>query len=324
MGDGQQITNKAKNLIIYRKKKALVKYILQKLKEVGKNLEEFCEFFRELMREDASFIVNQVYDEFRVSASKFLSFDELMNIDERIMKNYVISEREQYITSFKGSVELIGVFFEGFLILTNLRLAGIGTVKRSPSDKFDYWGAYALGGLIGATIANEVIKDRKQKGESIQWALKRDLGNLFSDKVLDKFDYNFPIIRAYDIKRTIKSLSYNIKLKYEHEFGLKTVRILIRPLQEKNEKKSDFLTRIEDILAKVEETIYKTLLLDDYEIEKPPDKVFLMRTSITIDENGVEIIQKICAYCGDKDNFTKTAGNIFKCLRCGATHYIRD
>lgn len=322
-GDGQLIQNKARNLINYGKKKDLVKYTIQKLKEVGYKLEEFYEFFRQLIREDSSFIVNQVYHEFRVGASKFLSINELMNIDERVIKNYVNSEREQYITSFEGSIEIIGAFFKGFLILTNLRIAGLGTIKRSPTDIGAYWGAYALGGLIGATIASEVIKERKKIGESVKWAFKRDMKDSFSEEALDKFNYNFPIIKAYDIKKTINSLSYNINLKYEHEFGLKAVRFQIKPLQEKDEKKSDFLTRTKDILAMIEETIHKTQLLDDYEIEKPPNTLFLMRLSKENDENGVEIINKICAYCGDENNFTKIADNKFRCVRCGANHYIR-
>lgn len=58
--------------------------------------------------------------------------------------------------------------------------------------------------------------------------------------------------------------------------------------------------------------------------EKPSDTVFLMRFSQEISENGKEVINKICAHCGEKNNFKETKSNIFQCLKCGTNHYIRE
>jgi hypothetical protein len=61
-----------------------------------------------------------------------------------------------------------------------------------------------------------------------------------------------------------------------------------------------------------------------YSNEKPPDKVFLLRISQEMNENGKEIINKICAQCGEKNNFKETESNIYQCLNCGANHHIRE
>ncbi len=324
MPDGQLTTDTVKKLINSRKKKNLVKDIFLKLKHSGNDLQDFNEFLGELMKVDSSYIINEIYYEIREKASKILSFNNILKMDEIILGNYIHSEREQFITSFKGSLEIIGARIEGYLVLTNLRIAGVGIVKRNLSDEIYYWNAAVLGGLLGATVAKKVIKERVKRGDSVQWAFNRDMRNIFSDEELHKFNYNFPIIRVYDIKTTFESLSYYIKLKYEHEFGLKAVRIRITPQREKVETKRMFATRRNEVLERIEEVLLRTQLLDDYKFEKPPNTLFLMRTSKEINNKGEEIINKICAHCGDMNNFTKPEVNIFKCLRCGAKHHMRD
>jgi len=59
-------------------------------------------------------------------------------------------------------------------------------------------------------------------------------------------------------------------------------------------------------------------------IEKRPDTLYLMRISKEINENGKEVINNICANCGEKNNFTEKDSDIFHCLKCGADHYLRD
>ncbi|HEC36931.1 hypothetical protein LCGC14_0473830 [marine sediment metagenome] len=320
----QSTKDMGKKLIFYRKEKKLVKYLILKLKETLNNLQEFNDFFGGLMKEDPSFIVNQIYYDFREKASKILSFDDMKEIDKYIMGNYTNGEREHLITSFKGNLERVGAFFEGNLLLTNLRMAGIGTVKRNPWDRAQYMAGYAIGGLIGAAITSSFLKDKQQKGDSIGWALERDMKNTFSEEALSKFKHNFPIINAYDIKKSITNLSYFVKLKYEHEFGIKAIRFIVTPLQEKLEKRGDFYTRRQEVLNRIEETLINTQLLKDYETENKPNILYLMRVSKELNENGEEVIIHICANCGEKNNFTERVSNIFQCLKCGAGHHIRE
>ncbi len=233
-------------------------------------------------------------------------------------------EREHLVTSFKGKLERYGEFFKGNLYLTNLRLGGMGTLKRIPMNKNLILGGWYLAGLVGASLMAFSTLDEKEREKSIKWALEREMNNVFPDEALGQFENNFPIINACDIKKTTKNLSYSIKLKYEHQFGLKAIRFMVTPLQEKHEKSKDFDTRRIEILDRIEETLIKTQSLKDYERKKKPEKLFLMRISKEINENGKEIINKICAHCGEKNNFKDINSYTFQCLKCRADHYIRD
>lgn len=324
MLDEQSTRDTLKKLIKYRRERELVKSLFLKLKDTKNKLQEFNDFFWGLIKEAPSFVVKQCYYNFREKASKILNFNDIIKMDDFVIGNYIKSEREHLITSFNGSIRRMGALFKGKLSLTNFRIAGIGTLKRIPLNNKAIIGGWLLGGLVGATIVGISTLDSKQIEESIKWALEREMINTFSNEALSKFDHNFPIISAYNIKKSIKNLSYVIKLNYEHQFGLKAIDFIITPLQEKHEKKNDFYTRRIEILNRIEETLIKTQSLKDYEYKKPPDKLFLLRISKEINENGKEIINNICANCGVKNNFTKTDSNLFHCLKCGARHYIRD
>ena len=233
-------------------------------------------------------------------------------------------EREHLVTSFKGKLESYGELFKGTLYLTNLRLGGMSKIKRIPMNSNLIMGGYYLAGLVGATLMAFATSDEKEKERSIKWALKRELANTFSDEELGKFKHNFPIIKAYNINKSIKDVIYLIKLSYEHQFGIKAIGFKITPLKEKNERKNDFNSRRIEVLNKIEETLSKTQFLDDYESVKKPDKLFLLRISKEIDESGKEVINRACAHCKERNNFKELDGNIFQCLKCGADHYIRD
>ncbi|MBA7514811.1 hypothetical protein ES705_06846 [subsurface metagenome] len=233
-------------------------------------------------------------------------------------------EREHLVTSFKGKLERIGAKFKGTLFLTNLRFAGNGKLKQIPLNKGGTLAGMALGGLLGYSIAAIFIEDGKKKGETLRNVFEKEMINKFSKEALSKFDYNFPIIKAYNINKSIRNLSYFINLNYRNEYGLKTIGFIVTPLQEKGETKNDFYTRRIETLDRIEETLIKTQSLDDFESAKKHDQLFLMRISKEIDDFGTEIFNKICAHCKEKNNFKELEGNIFQCLKCGADHYIRD
>lgn len=98
---------------------------------------------------------------------------------------------------------------------------------------------------------------------------------------------------------------------------------LVTPLQAKHENKNAFYTRRTEILNKIENVLNETHSLKEYEYEKQPDTLYLLRISKEIDEYGKEIINSICARCGEKNNFSKKDNDIYRCLICGADHFKR-
>lgn len=233
-------------------------------------------------------------------------------------------ERENLVISFKGKVERYGEEFKGNLLLTNLRIGGIGAIKRIPMNAAAISLGGNIAGLLGASLMALATLDEKEKEKSIKWAITREMRETFSDEELGKFKYNFPIIKAYSIKKSLTNISYSIELNYEHQFELKAIGFRITPFKNKKEKKKEFYYRRIAVLNTIEETLIKTHFLDEYESTKIPEKLFLMRISKVIDISGKEIINKICANCKEKNNFKELDNNRYQCLRCGAYHYIRE
>lgn len=234
------------------------------------------------------------------------------------------SEREHLVISFDGKVERYGEEFKGNLFLTNLRIGGIGAIKRISMNKGPVLGGWMVAGLLGATLMALATPDEKEMKKSLKWAITREMRETFSDVELGKFKCNFPIIKAYNINKSLKNISYSIKINYEHQFELKAIGFRITPFKNKKEKKKEFYYRRIAVLNTIEETLIKTHFLDEYESTKIPEKLFLMRISKVIDISGKEIINKICANCKEKNNFKELDNNRYQCLRCGAYHYIRE
>jgi len=115
----------------------------------------------------------------------------------------------------------------------------------------------------------------------------------------------------HDMNRSIRDVAEELG---ENRF---TVRRWIDP-DSQNDKREN-LTPLQE-----KRDSYTRRIENSDRIEKKPEILYLMRISKEINENGKEVINKICANCGEKNNFTKTDGNIFQCLKCGANHHIRE
>lgn len=203
MQDGQLTSDLLKKLIISRKEKEFINLLILKLKENLNNLQEFNFFFGGFIKGVPSFVLKDYYYKFRNKASKILNFDNIIKMDEIIVGNYLKSDREYFVTSFKGSVERIGAIFKGNLILTNLRLVGIGTLKGISVNKSTLLTSYIWGGWVGVLLTSDL--DDKHIRISIQKTLDREMKNKFTDKALGKFQYNFPIIMLTILKNHKRS-----------------------------------------------------------------------------------------------------------------------
>ncbi|MFX0020100.1 MAG: zinc ribbon domain-containing protein [Promethearchaeota archaeon] len=191
------------------------------------------------------------------------------------------NEREHLVASFKGKANWGNKVFEGKLLLTNLRIAGIGFTKEVRS-KFTgkqtaaIIAAGLLAGPIGTGALSSIVKsDVEREIHSFEDLIENELAKTLSKEMLQNFNCNLPIIKAFNIERT-STLTYSIPLYPLYESGLKEIRFTIASTRDKQENKQDFRCRRAMIFDLIEKTLLKTHELSKYEINyesrlKPSD-----------------------------------------------------
>jgi len=187
------------------------------------------------------------------------------------------NEREHLIVSFNGKATWGNKVFEGKLHITNLRIAGFGLTKEAKSKGS---GGLSLAAQFSDLVAfAEIVMggtlDDKRDLHSVEDLIEYELVKTFSRELLQMFDCNLPIIKAFNIERT-SALSYSIPLNPQYELGLPEIRFMITPKKDKKEKSKEFNRRRSMIFDLMEKNLLKTHELTKYEINyesryKPSD-----------------------------------------------------
>ena len=220
------------------------------------DIKEFYNMYGELIKENISFALNRCFDLFRTKASKFLSAETLMEMDQYLLSNFALSEQEKLITSFKGEFQRPKAKLKGHIFLTDFRFLGTGILTEKGSST-------GTGPKSLIALATTLARDAQKN--AIRKALQRAMGEKFSEEALNVFQYHFPIINAYNVKKSKNNIAYTITLKYQVKKKMKekTMTFKITPKKEKTEDPQSFAERKEKTLNSIEETLLKAQTSED-------------------------------------------------------------
>ena len=214
------------------------------------NIQEFYDFYGQLIRENLPFALNYCYDLFRTKLSKFLSAQTLAEMDRYLLSNFAFSEQERLITSFKGEFVRPKGKLKGHVFLTDFRFLGTGVMTEKGQSSTI--GPKSLL-QIGIQYAREAQRN------AIRKALQKSMGEKFSDEALNIFQHHFPIVNAYNIKKGSSNISYTVRLTYEEKGKMKekVLTFKVTPKSEKLESGPEWASRKLQILDAIEETLLK-------------------------------------------------------------------
>jgi len=236
---------KLKKAMEKEKEQKFVKNLKKILENKKDDLQSFYDLYGEFIQENRDFALSNCYYLFRADASKILSVEELLNMDEYVLNNYAFKEPEKLLISFKGRIKgLIGPL-EGVLFLTHYRILGTGEMKGGSLPKRI---------LEGAEVS--MLKNINLMMKTLE---EEALGEGFSERQFKLFPHNFPIINAYNINKTSYAINYAIQFEYlkRSKTKVKEFFVIIIPVKEEGEKSKEFKTRKKVILDKLEETLLK-------------------------------------------------------------------
>lgn len=221
------------------------------------NIREFYDLYGELIRKNRSFALNKCYHLFRSKASNILFAETLTEMDRYLLTNFALSEQEKLITSFKGVFQRPKAKLKGHLFLTEFRFLGTGVL----SEK----GQSTAGTGPKSLLAAAVVITRDAQRNAIKTALRKAMGDKFSEEALNVFQHHFPIINAYNIKKSTTNIAYTIKLRYQARKKMKEkiMTFKVTPKSEKTESSQSFANRKEGILNAIEETLLKAQTSED-------------------------------------------------------------
>ena len=221
------------------------------------NIKEFYDLYGQLISENLNIALNYCYNLFRSRASKFLFAETLAEMDRYLLSNFALSEQEKLITSFKGEFKRPKGKLKGHLFLTEFRFLGTGTLTEK--------GQSSSGVGPKSLISLAVTLSRDAHRNAIKKALIRAMGDKFSEEALNVFQYHFPIINAYNIRRSNNNVTYTITLKYQAKNRMKEkiMAFKVTPKIEKTESQQSFAPRKEQILNAIEETLLKAQTRED-------------------------------------------------------------
>lgn len=238
------------DLMARRKAKKFIAGIIAHLaQKKDTNIQEFYDFYGGFISKNLPFALNYCYNLFRSKASKFLPAETLAEMDRYLLTNFALSEQERLITSFKGEFQRPKAKLKGHVFLTEFRFLGTGLL----SEK----GQSATGMGPKSLLSLAVSMAREAQRNAIKKALKRAMGDKFSDKALNVFQHHFPIINAYNVKKSSSNVSYTVLLKYEQKGKMKE-KVMTFKVTPKSEKiDSNWGARKLQILDAIEETLLK-------------------------------------------------------------------
>lgn len=244
-----------KDIFKTRKRKQIINALIPLFVEKrASNITEFYDLLGELIKEDFVFFLNACYFSLKKNAAKIISATTLSEMDKYVLENFCFNPEEKLIASTRGQFIRPKGKLTGFLYLTNFRLIGDGVLseqqKSSPVVSHS-----ALRGAIKMGVRG--IKDAQVR--AVREALKKTMGDKFSEQALKIFPHHFPIMNAYNIKKGSKSVSYTMTIEHEQRGKMKSkvMNFKIVPKKEKGEDSTSFNKRLGEILNAIEETLLK-------------------------------------------------------------------
>lgn len=239
-----------KVLLANNKAKKLSKSLAIVLAENKENIGEFYNWLVELIKHNSTNFFRNCYFRIKNEASKIISATALAEMDKYLLDNYAFSEAERLLASFRGVYKLPKAKMTGFLYLTKFRILGDGFLEEK--------GKSATGpkSLVGLAVQLR----REAQRNAIKKALIAALGDKFTEDALMIFPHNYPVMDAYNIKKSNKSISYTVTIRYQTKKGKEKEEVLtfdVIPKKEKSETPDSYNSRKEQILNAIEEVLLK-------------------------------------------------------------------
>ncbi len=243
---------KLKKAMEKEKEQKFVKNLKKILENKKDDIQSFYDLYGKFIQENRDFALSNCYYLFRREASKILSVEELLNMDQYLLNNYAFKKPEKLLISFTGKIKGLTGPLEGVLFLTDYRILGTGEMKGGS-------GSSTKGILTGAEVSMAKDINAMMKKKMTDTLEQETLGEGFSEEQFKIFPHNFPIINAYNINKNTYAINYMIKFEYQKKSKtkVKEVVVVIIPMKEEGEKSKAFKPRKELILDKLEETILK-------------------------------------------------------------------
>ncbi|MFX1391089.1 MAG: hypothetical protein ACFE9Z_13575 [Promethearchaeota archaeon] len=241
-----------KDLLAKNKAKKLSKNLAIILTENKENIGDFYNLLVELIKHNSANFFRNCYFRIKNEASKIISATALHEMDKYFLDNYAFSEVEKLLTSFRGVFKLPKAKLTGFLYLTKFRILGDGFLEEK--------GKSAPGMGPKSLVGVAVEMRREAQRNAIKKALIAALGDKFTEDALAIFPYNYPVMDAYNIKKSNKSISYTVTIRYQTKKGKEKEEVLtfeVIPKKEKSETADSYNSRKEQILNAIEEVLLK-------------------------------------------------------------------
>lgn len=224
---------------------------------------KFYNIVGELLLEDSEFFMEKCYIYFFKKIMKLLPIEEM---SKYILEKFCFSDEEKIITSFKGRLSVKNFILEGCIFLTNFRVFMIGvmpeyykndSIKDRVLKELGIWKFKdeILGSFSGRSPFEKRAKwlrDEKFRQKQLQ----KDSDEIYRQN----FGYQYPIMNAYDIRRSASEIEYRVDLENLKNQKSKyfKFRIKIKPKKEKKENPREFEIKKDKNLSIIEKTLLQT------------------------------------------------------------------
>lgn len=245
-----------KQLIEKEKKREVIRYFKNLFKNYSydTNLrKKIYDLIGEMLNENPEYFMKDLYIRFYrkcvYKRRKPLTPQEISEMEEYILRKFCFYRGEQLITSSFGSLA-IGIYrIDGTFYVTNRRMIANGIIYNTMIGGMTDGPPNIIDLVLILVNFYGVIR-----GLSTPW--KKRIMKKFNE-IKPCFGFEFPYIGIHHIQRKKKKIKFYLKYEYKHkgETKLKTPKLGIIPLKEKDEKKRDFKKRREMVLSEINEVL---------------------------------------------------------------------
>lgn len=240
-----------KQLIENEKKREIIRYFKNLFKNYSYDInlrKKIYDLIGDLLNQNPEYFMNKLYIPLNQKTNRLLSTQQKLEMEEYILKKFCLYKGERLITSSIGMITIGAHQINGRFYATNRRIIAQGFIIKRIT------GATGGDSIILGVVTVLVDFYNFIYGLSSPWKkiLKREF-----NEIKPCFGFEFPYISINQIQRKKKNIKFVLKYEYEHkgELKIKTPKLGIIPLKEKDENKNDFKKRRERVLSEINEIL---------------------------------------------------------------------
>lgn len=233
--NSQDLKNKIKYLIENKKKGKLLKIFKKNMRNSSSpTLNAVQKLIVEAITINFEYFNEKIYPRIIKKLNRTFCYNDLLKLEKDILEKYCLYDNEKILTIFKGKMLQGHNYVKGRIYLTQYRIFAQGSLKITAGSSIIWMvaigGMNVTGMLIGYFI-NKGIQTNIRK------FVQKSIGGQFNKEKLC-YGYQYPILNAYNIKKSNKFIKYWVNIQVDKKGKIKTKRLKIKITTNENSEEN--------------------------------------------------------------------------------------